>query len=141
MQDKKTPNLGKKGMKRNVAPHLLEEGQYVFALNSNNESVIGDRLNPIYEPSNLLSVTLPTGFKVIGYRNDIASNSTYMFLTNPATGFSKFGYIPNTQNITSVEDIEAQCDDCDYKNLLSTPLEEQTQTPSQTFIELLNDEC
>ena len=142
MQKKQTPNTGKTGMNRNTAPHLLQEGEYVFMLNGNNENVIGDRLNNMNEPSNLLCLNYPTGYKVIGYKNDINSNNTYYFLTNPETGFSKFGYISNVQNLTSVDDIDTSyCDGCDFKRILEEPLENQVQIASCTFVELLDDSC
>lgn len=141
MQQKNNPNLGKIGMKRNTAPHLLQEGEYVFMLNGNNENVIGDRLNNMNEPSNLLCLNYPVDYKVIGYKNDINSDKTYYFLTNPETGYSKFGYISNIQNIQSVEDVEVECSECDYRNILSEALENKTQIASCTFIELLEDSC
>ena len=142
MQKKQTPNTGKTGMNRNTAPHLLQEGEYVFMLNGNNENVIGDRLNNMNEPSNLLCLNYPTGYKVVGYKNDINSNNTYYFLTNPETGFSKFGYISNVQNLTSVDDIDTSyCDGCDFKRILEQPLEDQVQIASCTFVELLDDSC
>lgn len=142
MQNKKGINIGKTGMNRNTAPHLLQEGEYVFQLNGNNESVIGDRLNNMNEPSNLLCLNFPTGYKVVGYKNDINSDNTYYFLTNPSTGYSKFGYISNIQNLTSVDDLEElECDGCNYRAILEQPLENQSQIASCTFVELLDDSC
>src|SRR5699024_9130131 len=109
--------------------------------NGNNESVIGDRLNNMNEPSNLLCLNFPVGYKVIGYKNDINSDKTYYFLTNPETGYSKFGYISNVQKIQDISDLESECESCNFKAILAEPLEKQVQIASCTFVELLDDAC
>ena len=141
MEKKKSLSVPKSGMQRNTSPHLLQADEYTFMLNGNNETSSGNRLNLTNEPSNLFGVDFPTDFKVIGYKSHLNSDTTFFFLTNPTTGFSSIGYVSNIQNVQSTQDLEVECDNCNYTRVLDEPLEAQTQTPSHTYIELINDAC
>ena len=141
MEKKKSLSVPKSGMQRNTSSHLIQADEYTFMLNGNNETSSGNRLNLTNEPSNLFGVDFPTGFKVIGYKSHLNSDTTFFFLTNPTTGFSSIGYVSNIQNIQSTQDLEVECDNCDYTRVLDEPLEAQTQTPSHTYTELINDAC
>jgi hypothetical protein len=140
-QKKNSISLGKQGMNRETSSHLVDEYTYTFLLNGNNETTSGERVNLTNEPSNLLSVRFPEDFKNIGYRNDINSDKIFFILTNPKTKFSSIGYVSSIQNIQSTADIEDNCIDCDYKRILSEPLESQTQVVSHIYTELINDSC
>lgn len=128
-------------MNRETSSHLVDEYTYTFLLNGNNETTSGEKVNLTNEPSNLLSVRFPSGFKNIGYRNDINSDKIFFILTNPDTKLSSIGYASSIQNIQSTADIEDNCTDCDYSRLLSEPLEDQDQEVSHFYTELINDSC
>lgn len=139
MAVKKDVSLSKQGMQKSKHPSQLQQQEYVSAINANLSNESGDFINISNEHSNILSSKFKLGYRVIGFKNDINSNNTYFFLTNPNTNVSEIGYIPNTQNIQNLSDVEVQCDTCDYQNILSQPLETITQTPSQTYNTLLSD--
>lgn len=138
---KNSISFAKQGMNREISSHLVDENTYTFMLNGNNETSTGDRINVTNEPSSLLTTKFPEGYKNIGYRNDLNSDRTFYILTNPTTRKSSIGYIKNTQNLQSTADLEAECGDCDFSRVLSSPLEGQTQTPTHDYVELINDSC
>lgn len=140
-QKKNDLNKPVNGLNRELSSHMMENSGYSFMLNGNNEQLSGERINLTNEPSNLLTIKFPAGFYVIGYRNDINSDRTYYILTNINTKLSSIGYVSNVQNIVSTSDLETECPECNYNRILSEPLENQTQTPSHTYIELINDFC
>jgi len=141
MAEKQT-NIGspRKGMNTDKSPIDLSETEYSFSLNSNIASEIGDTFLLQDEPSNLLCINFPEGFKVIGRVYEVNSNRTYFFLTNPATGVSEIGYTNNLNSLPTIEDLEQECN-CNLSEILATPLENTTQTPTCNYTPLLNDEC
>jgi hypothetical protein len=78
---------------------------------------------------------------VLGFKNDILSNRTYYFITNPATKKSSIGYVINEIVEVFNKDIEQECPDCEYSNVLGQPLENTIQIPTLQYIELINDNC
>lgn len=130
----------RKGMNRDKNPIDLTETEYSFSLNSNIASETGDSLLVQNEPSNLLCTNFPQGFRVIGREYDVNSNRVFLFLINPETGISEIGYISGITDVQNIEDIENICN-CNIKNILAEPLENQTQEPICTYNTLLNDEC
>lgn len=138
MPDKKI-SLVKQGMQKDKHPSQLNQQEYVSARNANLSNESGNFINISNEHSNILSSKFKAGYKVVGFKNDINSNNTYFFLTNPTTNVSEIGYIPNVQNIQNLSDVEVQCNACDYENILSQPLEEADQLESQTYLTLLSD--
>lgn len=141
MQQKKSISAVKKGMSRDVSLSGLQNIDYTFALNANTVNESGDSFNIQNEPSNYLGVRFPTGYKVIRFEVDVLNNRTYYFLTNPATQKSSIGYVSNTIPETFNIDLASECLDCSEYNALGTPLEDTVQTPSLTYIEILNDIC
>lgn len=139
MAIKKDLSLVKQGMQKDKHPSQLQQQEYVSARNVNLSNESGNFINISNEHSNILSSKFKSGYRVVGFKNDINSNNTYFFLTNPITHVSEFGYIANTQNIQNLSDLEVQCDTCDYENILSEPLEDRVQTQSQTYTTLLSD--
>lgn len=139
MAVKKDISLVKQGMQKDKHPSQLEQQEYVSAVNANLSNESGNFVNISNEHSNILSSKFKNGFKVVGFKNDINSNNTYFFLTNPLTKISEFGYITNTQNLQNLSDIQTQCNTCDFDNILSQPLENITQVPSQIYTTLLSD--
>jgi len=129
----------KVGMQKDTHPSQLQETQYTHAFNANIESETGDILNITNEKSNILASKFKSGFKVIGYENDIDTNSTYFFLTNPNTGVGELGVIESNQNTNDLKDLEVNCTDCDKINELPKPLEDIAQTPLQEYKTLLTD--
>lgn len=136
-----TPAFAKSGMDKDTHPSLLDEAKYTHSKNANIENESGGLMNLSTEHSNILASRFKSGFKVIHTQNDINSNNTYFFLVNPITGTGEFGVIENTQNILNLEDLTVDCGDCHQINELSTPLEEINQTPLQTYVTLISDEC
>lgn len=134
-------SLAKIGMNRDVSTDSLDNKSYTIAMNMNMENSSGDLLKLKSEPSNVLANKFTSGYKVVGFENDINSNRTYYFLTNPTTGVSEFGYVKNIENTTNSIDIEVECEDCDFKNILSEPLENTNQVPYQEYVTLLEDSC
>ena len=70
------------GMNRDKHPQDLSQSEYSFALNATIEGDDGSQLKIQNEPSTLLCKRFD-GYKVIGYKNDIAGDNTYFFLSNP----------------------------------------------------------
>lgn len=140
-QQNKKLNLSfaKTGMEKDTHPSQLKEVQYTHAYNANIENESGNSLNLTNEKSNILASKFKKGFKVIGFENDIDSNSTFFFLVNPSTHVGEFGVIEDNQNTNDIADILVDCDDCNKVNQLSDPLETLTQAPLQTYTTLLTD--
>jgi len=142
MKKNTTVSSPKIGMNRTTHGSLLKQEEYSFALNANNTTEQGERLNITNEPSNILAVEFPQGYIVIGYKYNSLLNKTYLLLTNPETGFSSIGYIDYDFQYVYTPDEENSCGDCYQTQLqLGTPLEDLIQTANQTYVELLNDEC
>ena len=129
----------KTGMEKDTHPSQLTQAQYTHAFNANVENESGNSLNLTNEKSNILASKFKQGFKVIGFENDIDSNSTFFFLVNPSTHVGEFGVIEDNQNTNDIADILVDCDDCNKVNQLSDPLETLTQAPLQTYTTLLTD--
>lgn len=130
----------RKGMNRDKNPVDLTETEYSFSLNSNIASEIGDSFLLQTEPSTLLCTNFPEGFFVIGREYDVNSDRTFFFSTNPDTGASEIGYITGIVDITNTDDVENICN-CNIKNILASPLEDQPQIPICNYSTLLNDSC
>lgn len=142
MEQKKNASFVKKGMNFSTHPSQLEPTEYTFMLNGNIESENGEKLNVTNEPSNYLAIGFPEGYKVMGIRKHPNISRTFYFLTNPITGYSSFGYVDNNlSTLEFTEDTTEVCEDCNYYNILPTPLEEITQTPYNQYTEMFNDLC
>ena len=129
----------KTGMEKDTHPSQLTEAQYTHAYNANIENESGNSLNLTNEKSNILASKFKQGFKVIGFENDIDSNSTFFFLVNPTTHVGEFGVIEDNQNTNDISDVLVDCDNCNKVNQLADPLETLTQLPLQTYTTLLTD--
>jgi len=139
-QDIKTDQgFVKMGMDKDSHPSQLKETQYTHALNANTENESGNSLNLTNEKSNILASNFKDGFRVLGFENDINTNSTYFFLVNTTTGVGEFGVIENNQDTNDLPDTLVNCTDCDTILKLSEPLENQIQTPLQTYTTLISD--
>jgi len=138
---KKSNNISlvKVGMSRDTSYDMLQKQIYTFAMNMNVESESGDLFKLKSEHSNILASKFKSGYKVNGVETNRFNGDTYFFLVNPDTKISEFGVIKNMSNITSIEDVELDCKDCEYKNILATPLENTTQVETQTYTTLLED--
>lgn len=140
-QDNKKLNLSsvKSGMQKDTHPSQLKESEYTHAYNANIENESGNSLNLTNEKSNILASKFIQGFRVIGFENDIDSNSTFFFLVNPSTSVGEFGVIENNQNTNDISDVLVDCDNCNKVNQLSDPLETLNQAELQTYTTLLTD--
>lgn len=129
----------KTGMVKDTHPSQLTDAEYTHAFNANIENESGNSLNLTNEKSNILASKFKPGFRVIGFENDIDSNSTFFFLVNPLTSVGEFGVIESNQNTNDISDVLVDCDNCNKVNQLSDPLETLTQAPLQTYTTLLTD--
>ena len=133
--------VGKSGMSKSKHPSTLSEAEYTFALNTNCENESGDGIPMLQnEHSNLLCSKFKVGFKVIGFKNDLNSDLTYYFLTNPVSGESEIGFINNVQNVHNLDDVETICD-CNIMLQLSEPLENIEQDPYCTYTTIVSNSC
>lgn len=156
MKQKKSISLVKKGMNRSIDPSLLQNTEYTLGVNINTESSDATSVNVSLEPSNYLGVIFPANYKVIGTKVDLISNKTYYFLTSitqdtnsPDFKRSSIGYTDNSAiyaiNYNNEEEtnLNENCNGCGIKafNPLVQKLEDVTQVPSLTYVELVNDKC
>lgn len=141
MKKNKNISLAKLGMNKDITVDSLQNQSYTFAMNMNIENNSGDLLKLKSEHSNLLASKFKSGFKVIKHETDVVSGHTYFFLTNPTTGVSEFGIIKSNANIDLMTDVEVQCSECDYKNILNEPLENTVPTEYLTYTTLIEDSC
>lgn len=140
MKQKKSISAPKIGMNRDTEISQLKNTDYTFLLNGNITNEV-EGYSVQNEPSNQYGVNFPSNYKVIGFKQDILSEKTYYFLTNPTTKKSSFGYVENKVIEVFNEDEEQECPDCNYSNILGEALENTTQTPVLTYVELFNDDC
>jgi hypothetical protein len=149
MKNNRTISAPKRGMNTDNSHSILDQTSYSLAVNADTSNEQGDFLNVQYEPSNYYSVLFPDTYKVIGFKKDLLKERTYYFLTSTETNTasihykrSSIGYVNDIVGETFNQDQESTtCDECNSKNVLDTPLEDITQTPAQTFVELEHDRC
>jgi hypothetical protein len=120
-------NVPSKGLNRDS--WSLGEADYVHLQNGNFDNFDGGTFTLTNEMSNILSSKFKTGFKVIGFINDLNTENTYFFLTNPTTKVSEFGVIKSNQNNSDLDEIKE----------LAVPLETLTQIELQTYTTLITD--
>lgn len=119
----------------------LGEADYSTLINGLFDGIDGGTFTLTNEMSNLLSSKFKEGFKVINATNDIYSNNTYFFLTNPTNGIGEIGQIKNIQQVVNLEDTISDCVGCVKHLDLAQPLENQVQTALNVYQTLLTDEC
>lgn len=141
MKQKQSISSPKKGMNLDSDISQLSNTEYTFALNANTVNEAGGNFNIQNEPSNQFAVRFPIGYKVLGFKNDILTNRTYYFLTNPTTKKSSIGYVENDIIEVFNKDLQQECPQCEYTNVLGNPFENIVQVPTLQYIELINDVC
>lgn len=141
MKKNRSISLAKQGMSKDMSVDSLQNQNYTFAINMNIENSSGDLLKLKSEHSNVLAYKFKEGYKVIGFETDINEGNTYYFLTNPETGISEIGYIRDSKQTNLENDLEAECEGCDKKNILPDPLEEIVQESYLNYETLLTDGC
>lgn len=130
------------GMNKGTSIYEMQPNEYSLAININRINELGGDGKRVTESSNLLATKFKTGYFVVGFENDITTNATYFFLTNPTTGISEFGRIKDNQILPDLGDSDiVNCSDCDERIKLSEPLEKQMQVPTQVYETLLEDSC
>lgn len=140
MKNKKSISSPKKGMNRDSHLSQLQGNEYSLAINANTNSE-QEGFNLTNEPSNHLGVVFPDGYKVIGHKNYINKERTLYLLTNTEFRYSSIGYVDNNvEDVYNLDQTE-ECPTCNEYNVLSPPLEDTVQTPSLTYVELINDIC
>lgn len=140
MKQSKSISAIKSGMNKDSHISQVPNTAYVFALNANTNTET-EHTNITNEPSNNLAVTFPSGYKVIGFKEDLLQERTYYFLTNPTTKKSSIGYVSNIIEDTFNQDDELTCIDCTEYNQLSEALENTVQIASSQYVKLLDDDC
>jgi len=136
MQQREEGSIPLKGMNRENNIDRLQEGEFIFALNSDTNGQVTHN-----EPSNYLNVNFPQGYKVIGFKKNALKNVTYYFLTNKETLKSSIGYVEDFLTFHENQDPIENCVGCGNVNTLSEPLESITQQPENIYRELINDNC
>ena len=147
MQQKKSISAPKIGMERGNNISDLKNTSYTLGVNINTSSEGGESFNVQNEPSNYFGVLFPENYKVVGFVKNLLRERTYYLLASVETDEesvhfkrSSIGYVDDT--ILETFNSDQECISCDNpKNILGTPLEQQIQIPSQTYIELENDRC
>lgn len=112
------------GMNRDKHPSDLEPTEYSFALNAAIEGDDGSQLKIQNEPSTLLCKRFD-GYKVIGYKNDVAGDVTYFFMVNPSNGTSKITFMRSLDHVMTVED-QLSGSGKDIRRILGKRLEESS---------------
>lgn len=136
MEQRKEASLPIKGMNRENNIDKLQEGEFIFALNSDTNGQVNHN-----EPSNYLNVNFPLGYKVIGFKKNSLKNVTYYFLTNKETRKSSIGYVEDFLTFHENQDPQENCVDCGNGNALQQGLEAIVQIPENEYVEFINDEC
>ncbi len=134
------------GMAKDVNMSQLQNTQYALAINTNTSNQEEGYIVQ-NEPSNYFGVLFPENYKVIGFIKNQLTEKTYYFLTSIETDInsihykrSSVGFVDDT--IIETYNSDQECVSCDNpQNILGTPLELQTQTPAQVYVELENDRC
>ncbi len=139
MPRKTNINLPFSGMSRETFPHQTDEKTFTFQKNGNLDTD-ENSVALTNEHSTLLCSRFKPNFKVIGSKVDILNNTTYFFLVNPLTGCSEIGQIKHSIPITSLEDIEQDCN-CQHTQNFNTPLEEQIQAATCTYTTIFQECC
>ena len=141
MATKKDISSPKKGMNKEVHESELGKTEYSFALNANFTDEHGNgQIMLQNEPSNIYCSGFKEGYKVIGHKYDVNSDNTYFFLVNPTTGAGEIGYINSITNISTLQQIEDNCQ-CNVKVILETPLEGVVQEGTCNYVTLVDDIC
>jgi hypothetical protein len=141
MKKNQNISLAKAGMSRDLAVDSLDQQAYSIAINANMENESGELYKLKSEHSNILASKFKAGFRVIGFEVNEFKNETLFLLVNPETGVSEIGKIKNSTQISSMNDVERECPECNYERVLQTPLEDTNQPEHQVYETLLTDDC
>lgn len=125
MQNNKNISVPQSGMIRDKHPSTLSESEYSFALNANIEGEDGSVMLRQNEPSNIKCMEFD-GYKVVGYKNDIATNNTYFFLAHPRNNTSKIIFFESNEFANSIADVEVG-EGVDIERILGERLEESPE--------------
>jgi len=147
MQQKKSISVPQKGMNLDSHESQLSPQEYRLGININSSSEGGESFIVQNEPSNYFGVQFPEKYKVVGFAKNLLLERTYYLLASietdqnsPHFKRSSIGFVDDT--ILETFNSDQECISCDNpQNILGTPLEEQTQTPAQVYVELENDRC
>lgn len=128
-------------MNREVHESELDKTEYSFALNMYFQDEHGNGSIMLQnEPSNIYCSGFKEDYKVIGHKYDVNSDNTYFFLVNPTTGAGEIGYINSITNISTLQQVEDNCQ-CNVKVILESPLEGTTQEGICTYNTIVTDTC
>jgi hypothetical protein len=133
-----------KGMLQDVALLNTDANVYKYALNCISEDLFtGEQGFLQNEQSNVLSVSFPPGYQVVGFVEVPEQNRTLYFLTNPATGNSQIGEMLNCNyNAQSDTVSSVYCKNCPEPiGVQRTPLEKQEETAYCFYTMLVSSPC
>lgn len=134
-------NIPTSGM-TNSHPMNLKDNEYPFMLNGNIQTDISGPITLTNENSNILCINFPEGYKIIGQLYVPSDSISYLWLTNPVTKKSLFGYVSEYSYTEPIDTpITDKCDTCGTINVEATPLENQVQTPTCTFTCITSADC
>src|SRR5690554_3988172 len=141
MAIEKGNSVPRKGMNRDTHPSELSKEEYTFAINTVISDENGKGLLILQnENSNIRCSGFKVGYKVLGHKYDQNRGRTYFFLKNPVSGCSEIVYIDTSKVFEGKAAIESECG-CDFKVVIETPLEEETQVGYCTYNTLMTDCC
>lgn len=80
------------GLNLDSSSDQIQKGELTYALNAQVENFDGNMVSYQNEQGNILCITFPEGYKVIGCKNIISLNRCFYFIVNPTTGDSEIGY-------------------------------------------------
>ena len=133
-----------KGQIWDFHPMYLQDGMYAYAKNAVIEGFDGSGFPVLQnESSNILSVSFPAGYRVLGNINIIEQKRIIWFIYNPTTGQSEIGETQNPDQCRKyIVDSTVSCDNCTSAALAErTPLENTTQVACATYTTIQNDTC
>jgi hypothetical protein len=120
----------------------LKTTNYFYCLNGALEEFTGESGNVQNAHSNLLAITFPTGFQVIGQIYIVEQNRVIFFLVNPTTGDCQIGEVLNCQFFDKTDPQYLSCDTCEgVYNSIMTPLEQRTQVAYCNYITIVDAFC
>ena len=143
MENTTSVNVPIVGMKTDNHSLNTDDKSYRHALNASIENFDGEGF-PVFqnEPSNILAVNLPEGFKVIGKAVISEQNRVILMLVNPTTGKSQIGEFINCNYVDGTDGTSGgTCIGCLGGLEELPPLETIQQVPYCTYRTINASDC
>lgn len=117
------------GMVTDLHSFNIDEKKFKYMLNGAVETFDGESYMLQNEPSNILAINLPEGFKIIGHKTIIEQDRVILFIVNPITNESQIGEYHNCSYSDQTDSETTYCAHCEPIYIENPPLETITQTP------------